>query len=1000
MCGIAALFAYSSDSPEVQERELTRIRDSMRVRGPDGEGSWFDPRRRVGLGHRRLSIIDLSSGGAQPMLYPERDLAITFNGEIYNYQELKKQLETKGHRFQSQSDTEVLLHLYAEYGPEILKKLRGMFAFAIWDGKKQELFLARDPFGIKPLYYSDNGKTIRVASQVKALIAGGEIDLTPAPAGHVGFFLWGHLPDPFTLYKNIRALPAGSSMTITRNGASSIHSFCNISDILANAEHLQSSILHPPSSAAILRETLLDSVRHHLIADVPVGVFLSSGMDSTTLAALASELGSDLRTVTLAFEEFKGTDNDETPLAEEVARHYGAKHQTIRVTRHDFEEDLKHLLDSMDQPTNDGVNSFFISKAAAQAGLKVALSGLGGDELFGGYPSFTQIPRMVNSTGLFQSLPGLGRSFRFVSAPVMKRFTSPKYAGLLEYGGSYGGAYLLRRGMFMPWELPEFLDGDLVRQGWNDLQPLACLHQTESSIDDPFLKVSALEMSWYMRNQLLRDTDWAGMAHSLEIRTPLVDVDLLSRLSPLLANSSRPDKRQMACTPGKPLPAAVLSRRKTGFVVPVRQWLSEQLKEVAGETPSLDRGLRGWCKEIYRHQAGDSMLKPSKLNRRPGFNFNQDLKSKPEKKPQRVLVFRIGQLGDTIVALPAMWAARNNFPDAHFTLLCDRHPNKKYVLASDLLRGTRIFDDFLSYPVSDTATFSNIFQMTSTLAMLRKKHFDTLVYLAPSGRTSQQIARDRAYFSLAGIKHFIGMEGFSEVDQKDGSVLESDLLTSRLLRSGLDISDADQGKMHLGLTAAEDKQVDDWKNQLESDGGRPWIAIGPGSKMPAKRWPEERFEETVQQLLNKFDLWPVVFGGQEDFDIGERLIKAWGRGYNAAGALGLLPAAAALKRSALYLGNDTGTMHLANAVGTPSVAIFSSRDVPGRWYPRGPDNQVFRTSIDCEGCGLVVCETRKNECLKRIEVTEVVLASETILQKVLTQNGQPLKTTALQPQIL
>ena len=318
MCGIAALFAYRSDAPEVQERELTRIRDSMRVRGPDGEGSWFDARRRVGLGHRRLAIIDLSPGGAQPMLYPERDLAITFNGEIYNYRELRKELENKGHRFQTQSDTEVLLHLYAEHGSDLLTRLRGMYAFAIWDGKKQELFLARDPFGIKPLYYSDDGATFRVASQVKALMAGGAINLTPEPAGHVGFFLWGHLPDPYTLYKNIRALPAGSSMTITREGAGPILSFCNISDLLARSEEAgsQLSAYNSENGSAELRATLLDSVRHHLIADVPVGVFLSAGMDSTTLAALASELGSDLRTVTLAFAEFRGTENDESQLAE------------------------------------------------------------------------------------------------------------------------------------------------------------------------------------------------------------------------------------------------------------------------------------------------------------------------------------------------------------------------------------------------------------------------------------------------------------------------------------------------------------------------------------------------------------------------------------------------------------------------------------------------------------------------------------------------------------
>src|SRR5487761_1968659 len=218
MCGIAAIFAYDPSAPGVNEGELVSIRDHMAKRGPDGAGLWFDPARRVGLGHRRLAIIDVASGGAQPMLLPEKNLAITFNGEIYNYRELRAGLERKGRQFHSASDTEVLLHLYAEYGEAMLEKLRGMFAFAIWDGRKQSLFLARDPFGIKPLYWADDGKTIRVASQVKAWLAGGKVDTAPEPAGHVGFFLGGHVPAPYTLYRGIRNLTAGHCLTIEARG--------------------------------------------------------------------------------------------------------------------------------------------------------------------------------------------------------------------------------------------------------------------------------------------------------------------------------------------------------------------------------------------------------------------------------------------------------------------------------------------------------------------------------------------------------------------------------------------------------------------------------------------------------------------------------------------------------------------------------------------------------------------------------------------------------------
>jgi asparagine synthase (glutamine-hydrolysing) len=584
MCGIAAIFNYATGEP-IDRAELIRIRDAMTLRGPDGCGDWFPADGRVGLGHRRLAIIDLSPTGAQPMTSRDGTLVVTFNGEIYNHLELRSRLEQKGCRFQSASDTEVLLHLYAEKGEGMVSDLRGMYAFAIWDAGKHCLFLARDPCGIKPLYYADDGKTFRAASQVKALLAGGNIDTAPEPAGHAGYFLWGHVPDPYTLYRGIRSLAAGHCLTVAAGGKKRLRAFCSIPGILAEAERL------PPSDP--LGSSLRDSVRHHLIADVPVGVFLSSGLDSSTLAALASEFGTQLRTVTLGFEEYKGTPNDETPLAGEVARRYGTRHQTIWVTRKDFENDLQRLFHAMDQPSSDGVNSYFISKAAAQAGLKVALSGLGGDELFGGYPSFQEVPRAASALRPFRFCRPLGRAVRVLSAPFLKHMTSPKYAGLLEYGGSYGGAYLLRRGLFMPWELPEILGAEPAREGWNELQTLARLDQTAHGIHCPHLKVAALEMSWYMRHQLLRDTDWAGMEHSLEVRVPLVDVELLRASAPWFTREPRPGKRDLALTPRTPLPASVLGRRKTGFIVPVREWMLAQNQK------SGERGLRGWARHVY-----------------------------------------------------------------------------------------------------------------------------------------------------------------------------------------------------------------------------------------------------------------------------------------------------------------------------------------------------------------------------------------------------------------
>jgi len=588
MCGIAGIFHYGGGGEPVNDAELSAIRDHMTRRGPDGAGSWLSEDRVIGLAHRRLSIIDLSDTGAQPMSTPDGRLTIVFNGEIYNYRDLRTALEGRGFRFVSSSDTEVLLHLFAEKGEAMVNELRGMYAFAIWDRQAQTLFLARDPLGIKPLYYHDDGHTLRFASQVKALLAGGKLDLRAEPAGQVGFFLWGHVPEPFTLYKGIRALPAGSSMLVRRTSSPRISSFCSIRELFVSVESRHShSKPDNDETSERLRRAVHDSVARHLIADVPVGVFLSSGIDSATIATIASSLGgSDLRTITLGFEEYRGTGDDETVLAETISRQCGTRHETRWMARSEFQAHLPQLLSSMDQPTIDGVNAYFVSKVAAEAGLKAAVSGLGGDEIFGGYPSFRQIPMLVNTLG--RASDSFGKWFRLVSGPVLKHFTSPKYAGLFEYSRSYGRAYLLRRALFMPWELPEIMDPDLAAAGWEELQTISALESTAKDIVSPRLQVSLLELSWYMRNQLLRDCDWASMAHSLEVRVPLVDIELIRAIAPLLATDKPPGKLELAATARPRLPAEVLSRGKTGFSIPVRTWLMG-----CGEMDG--RGLRGWA---------------------------------------------------------------------------------------------------------------------------------------------------------------------------------------------------------------------------------------------------------------------------------------------------------------------------------------------------------------------------------------------------------------------
>lgn len=599
MCGIAGIFNYDPNAAPVDKNELLRMREHMANRGPDGAGLWISEDQCVGFAHRRLAVIDLSDAAAQPMTDLETGNVIVFNGEIYNYHELRDELSAVGYSFRTSSDTEVLLKLYTTRGSDMFRKLRGMYAFGIWDEKKRCLLLARDPFGIKPLYIADNSKTLRFASQVKALLSSGKIDTTPNPAGHVGFFLWGHVPDPFTLYKGIYALPAGSTLKIDFTGK---QEGAKIFDLTSELREFSPTFVARESVHQKLRNALIKSVRQHLVADVPVGVFLSSGLDSSTITALAVEAGkSDLCTITLGFDEYRGTPDDEVPMAELVAQHYGTLHQTCRVTSQDFTSEFDRIIDVMDQPSIDGINTYFVTKAARSAGLKAALSGMGGDELFGGYRGFHDIPRLVHSIRPLQWLPGLAQGFRVISFPIMRRFTSPKYAGLFEYGGNWAGAYLLRRGLFMPWELPQVLEPEVVREGWRQLQTLATLHHTIQGIESDRMKVTLLETSWYMRNQLLRDTDWASMAHSVEVRVPLLDIELMRTMGRLAYGGYASTKLDMARCPNKALPEAVLNRRKSGFSLPVRDWILQDEQDVGKRSPELKRGLRPWAIKIGKH---------------------------------------------------------------------------------------------------------------------------------------------------------------------------------------------------------------------------------------------------------------------------------------------------------------------------------------------------------------------------------------------------------------
>ena len=539
------------------------MRDAMRSRGPDDAGEAILAQGAVQLGHRRLAIIELSDLGHQPMTTPDGRLTIVYNGEIYNHLELRPELERRGCTFASGSDTETILAAYRVYGPAAFERLRGMFAMAIWDEEQRELILARDPHGIKPLYYR-RAPSFAFASQVTGLLADPSTDRQIDPEAVAGFAVWGSVPEPCTIVRGISALPAGHFLRVSADGvADDPQAFLEVSELFRR------SLAEPPCDP---REALRDSVRKHMLADTEVGCFLSAGVDSGAILGIMRDCAPPrLRAITLRFAEFSGTERDESPLAAEVARLYGASHEIDTIEPGDFEASLPAIFAAMDQPSIDGVNSWFVSRAAARAGLKVALSGLGGDELLGGYSTFRTVPRTFRLARAASRLGPLGAAAR----AALRRFGRGKLRHSLDYGNSFAGAYLLRRAMALPEDrgsvLPPHLAGS-VSAGFDPLAPVRPLAGNPRHND--LARVALLESSLYMRNQLLRDSDWAGMAHSLEIRLPLVDAVLTQQLARHLpAFRGGRGKEILASAPDTALPRSVVERPKTGFGIPVSQWI-------------------------------------------------------------------------------------------------------------------------------------------------------------------------------------------------------------------------------------------------------------------------------------------------------------------------------------------------------------------------------------------------------------------------------------------
>ena len=575
MCGI---FGIVGRNVRIAEGLLERGTQSLAHRGPDDSGTILlrdsiPGPVEIGLGSRRLAILDLSPLGHQPMHDAETGNWIVYNGEIYNFRDVRQELQQAGTTFISHSDTEVVLKAYARWGAECLAKFRGMFAFAIWDARQHVLFIVRDPMGIKPLYYAQSGSYFLFASEVRTLLGTGLVPGKIDRPGLINYLTFGSAYDPFTLVEGVSALPAGHSLTWD-DGALHLSPYWDLLDEKASPAGAEDEKL----AVAQVRPLLEESVRMQLVSDVPVGVFLSGGIDSSALVSILSRGGVTPSTFSIVFRE---AEFSEAEHSRAIAQHFRTDHHEIVVSQQDVLAALPQALQAMDLPTMDGVNTFFVARETRAAGVKVALSGLGGDEVFAGYSSFRTVPRMERFARLWKNVPRPIRGSLASAFAALSRENDQnrKLASLAGDNGRAPHPYFLSRMLFTPRQRDLLFPG--VDAATAESAAASQCDRLEQSLAlDAVNRVSYLESRCYMLNTLLRDADVMSMSQGLEVRVPLIDHQLAK------AVLSLPGAWKVNGTPKKllvealdsSLPDDVVHRPKRGFTLPFEHWMRQELR--------------------------------------------------------------------------------------------------------------------------------------------------------------------------------------------------------------------------------------------------------------------------------------------------------------------------------------------------------------------------------------------------------------------------------------
>jgi len=580
MCGIAGIIHPRIDRV-AREEAVERMVRRQAHRGPDDRGIFSDDAATLGM--CRLAIFD-PANGHQPMTTPDGRFTLVFNGALYNHRELRRELESAGWEFRTHCDTEVLLAAYAHHGADCLSRLRGMFAFAVWDAREHALFAARDPLGIKPLYYARlGGGGLVLASELNALHAAAVVPREIDPASVGEYLAWFNVPAPRTIYRGIANLPPGQALTVDAQGTVRTHAWWKLPAPVQPgrvATNYQ-DFIHG------LRHQLEDSIRAHRVADVPVGAFLSGGMDSTAVVGLMTRLGGPkLKTFSLVFGESGYSEQASARLA---AQTFGTEHHEDLLTGARVAADLPRILAAVDQPTGDGINTYYASRLARAGGVTVALSGLGGDELFGGYPSFHTLPRLQRMLPIWRRLPARFRSGVLSFLGNRNSTRAHKLADFLGHARDLHELASLQRRVLPETRRLALLAPEARRQAerLGPNHPMLEDYAFELIGADPFQIISAWELRTYMADTLLRDSDVFSMAHSLELRVPFVDRVLLEWLWPQPAwfkYDARIPKRALADATADLVPSAIRHRPKQGFALPFARWMRAELKPFLDET--------------------------------------------------------------------------------------------------------------------------------------------------------------------------------------------------------------------------------------------------------------------------------------------------------------------------------------------------------------------------------------------------------------------------------